>query len=107
LLNGLDREVRTVVTINKMLFMHLAKLSIAHPGILVIPSGGTREEQFAYVMAAITWAGSTNYPGSVRTPVDGSAFANRCVDVSVALDITFEDVTMLAQPGGKEQKLLS
>jgi hypothetical protein len=93
-----NREARTVVTINKVHFMHLAKLSIAQPGILAIPSGGTRQEQFDYVMAAITWAASTNYPGS--------AFANRCVEVSVALEITFEDVTMLAQPGGKEQKYL-
>jgi predicted nuclease of predicted toxin-antitoxin system len=93
-----NAEGRTIVTINKVHFVRLAKLSILHPGVLVIPSGGTRDEQFDYVMAAIIWATSTNYPGSV--------FANRCVEVSVALEITFEDVTMLTHSGGKEQKYL-
>ena len=39
-------------------------------------------------MTAMTWATATNYPGSV--------FMNRYVEVSVTLEINFEDMTMVA-----------
>ncbi len=78
-------EARTIVTINKAHFVRLAKLSILHPGILAIPSGGTRNEQFEYILAALTWAANANYPGS--------AFANRCVEVSVTFEITIDEMT--------------
>lgn len=91
-----NTEGRIIVTINKGHFMRLAKLSILHPGILVIPSGGTRDEQFDYVMTAVTWAADRNYPGS--------AFANRYVEVSVALELTFEEMTI--HSGGNAQKYL-
>ena len=62
---SLDRRVR------------LAKSSIFHPGLLIIPGGGNRTEQLEYVMTAVTWAMTLNYPAS--------AFANRCIEVSVTL----------------------
>jgi predicted nuclease of predicted toxin-antitoxin system len=93
-----NAEARTIVTINRAHFMRLAKLSMLHPGVLGIPSGGTRDEQFEHIITAVTWAASANYPGS--------AFANRCVEVSVTLEITVEEITMLTQVSTKEQKYL-
>lgn len=90
---------RTVVTINKAHFVRLAKLAVAHPGVLLIPSGGNRDEQFEYVMTPVIWAANTNYPVS--------AFANRCIEVSVTLDLMIEEVTMATQIGVQEQKLLN
>jgi hypothetical protein len=40
-----NADARTIVTINKGDFTRLAKNSIFHPGLLIIPSGGSRMEQ--------------------------------------------------------------
>jgi predicted nuclease of predicted toxin-antitoxin system len=90
-------EARAIVTINKSHFIRLAKNSIVHPGVVAIPSGGNRDEQFNYIMTAAMWAQSANYPGS--------AFANRFVEVSVTLELNIEDMTM-ASGATLEQKYL-
>jgi hypothetical protein len=59
--------------------------SIFHPGLLIIPAG--RVEQLEYVMTAVTWAMTLNYPAS--------AFANRCIEVSLTLDLSIEDMTLI------------
>jgi predicted nuclease of predicted toxin-antitoxin system len=62
-------EARTVVTINARHFRRLASITAWHPGVLVIPSGGTRTEQYSYITSAVDWVtaafpdmpGFTNY----------------------------------------------
>ena len=45
-------ETRTIVTINAKDFRKLAERSDAHAGIVVIPSGGSPNAQFDFIMAA-------------------------------------------------------
>jgi predicted nuclease of predicted toxin-antitoxin system len=80
-------ETRTLVTINKAHFMRLAKNSILHPGVIAIPNGGSRDEQYDYIMTAVAWASTSNHPSS--------AFMNRFVEVSVTRDIQCDEVTLL------------
>jgi hypothetical protein len=87
------------VTINRLDFRRLAQLSILHPGVIIIPSGGGRNEQFDYIMTSVNWAVSLNYPMS--------AFANRYVEVSVTFDLVIEDLTMLGSVSTNEQKYLN
>jgi len=54
------REWRTLVTINENDFVKLALREQTHPGLIIIPSGGTRERQFEYITAA------TNYVVTYR-----------------------------------------
>jgi predicted nuclease of predicted toxin-antitoxin system len=49
-------EKRAVVTINGQDFFALARQASVHHGVVVIPSGGLRDEMFSYIMAAIEWA---------------------------------------------------
>jgi hypothetical protein len=83
-----NADARTIVTMNKGDFTRLAKNSIFHPGLLIIPSGGSRIKQLEYVMTVVGWAMTLNYPAS--------AFANRCIEVSVTLDLSIEDMTLTA-----------
>jgi predicted nuclease of predicted toxin-antitoxin system len=48
-------EDRTIVTMNGRHFRRLATMAPRHPGILVLPSGGSRDEQFGHVTTAIDW----------------------------------------------------
>jgi predicted nuclease of predicted toxin-antitoxin system len=77
-------EVRTVVTINGRDFRKLAKNSLDHPGVIVIPSGGSPDAQLDFIMTAITWVTSTNTP-------DG--FSNRYLEVGDHGEITLAEVT--------------
>jgi predicted nuclease of predicted toxin-antitoxin system len=65
-------EARTIVTINGRDFRKLAQRSQTHPGIVVIPSGGSPNVQFDFIMSAVKWVTSTNSP-------DG--FSNRYLEV--------------------------
>jgi predicted nuclease of predicted toxin-antitoxin system len=76
-------QARTVVTMDIADFRRLALRERSHPGILTIPSGGSRAEQLDHVMTAITWASN------------GGVFANRLVDVSIMGEIQFEVVTSI------------
>lgn len=53
-------ETRTIVTINGRDFRRLAQRTQQHPGIVVIPSGGTADAQLGFIMAAVTWVTSAN-----------------------------------------------
>jgi predicted nuclease of predicted toxin-antitoxin system len=53
-------EGRAVATINRADFERLARRSETHPGIIVIPSGGTRSMQYDYVMRAVSLTPSDN-----------------------------------------------
>jgi predicted nuclease of predicted toxin-antitoxin system len=79
-------EARTVVTINLVDFRRFALRAETHPGILAIPSGGSRDEQMNYVMTAVKWALTNNG--------NASAFTNHCVEVSVTGDIQFEEISL-------------
>jgi predicted nuclease of predicted toxin-antitoxin system len=65
-------ETRTVVTINAKDFRKLAQRSQAHPGIVVIPSGGSPDAQFNFIMSAVRWASFTN---------SATGFANRYLEI--------------------------
>jgi predicted nuclease of predicted toxin-antitoxin system len=78
------QEVRTVVTINGRDFRKLAKNSQEHPGVIVIPSGGSPDAQLSFIMAAVTWVTSANAP-------DG--FSNRYLEIGDRGDIIFAEVT--------------
>ena len=55
-------ETRTIVTINGKDFRRLAQRTQRHPGIVVIPSGGTPDAQLSFIMSAVTWVTSANTP---------------------------------------------
>lgn len=50
------REQRALVTIDQSDFTKLAERHPSHPGVIVMPSGGGRDEQFDYTMAVCDWA---------------------------------------------------
>jgi predicted nuclease of predicted toxin-antitoxin system len=77
-------EARTIVTINGKDFRKLAKDSQAHPGIVVIPSGGSPDAQLEFIISAVTWVTSTNSP-------DG--FSNRYLEVGDEGEIILAEVT--------------
>lgn len=47
------KEDRAVATINESDFEKLVARMTTHPGVISIPSGGSRDEQFDYIMAAV------------------------------------------------------
>jgi hypothetical protein len=51
-------EKRAVVTINGRDFYALASRTSIRHGVVVIPSGGVRDEMFSYIIAAVEWAGT-------------------------------------------------
>lgn len=77
-------QSRTVVTINACDFRRLAMNTAAHPGIVVIPSGYAREEQFGFVTSAANSA-------SERNPV-GPNFDNSLVTVAEDRTVSWEQV---------------
>jgi predicted nuclease of predicted toxin-antitoxin system len=65
-------ETRTIVTINAKDFRKLARRSQAHPGIVVIPSGGSPDAQFNFIMSAVRWVSTAN---------STAGFSNRYLEV--------------------------
>ena len=65
-------ETRTIVTINGKDFRRLALRTEAHPGIVVIPSGGSPAAQFDFIMSAVRWVTSAN---------TASGFTNRYLEI--------------------------
>jgi predicted nuclease of predicted toxin-antitoxin system len=65
-------EARTIVTVNAKDFRKLAQDSQDHPGIVVIPSGGSPDAQLNFIMAAVRWVTSANAP---------TGFSNRYLEV--------------------------
>lgn len=75
-----QKEKRAVATINEYDFERLALKMAQHAGIAVIPSGGSRDEQFEYVRAiAKFWMASQNAI---------SAAINRITTVDENLNVT-------------------
>jgi len=58
------KEGRAVTTINLADFEKLALKRKTHPGIIAIPSGGTRERQFTYIMTAADYLRQFSNPMS-------------------------------------------
>ena len=77
------REARTIVTINAKDFRKLAKDSKEHPGIVVIPSGGSPDAQLEFIMAAVRWVTSTNAP---------TGFSNRYLEVGAKGEIILAEL---------------
>ena len=65
-------ETRIIDTINAKDFRKLAQRSQAHPGIVVIPSGGSPNAQFNFIMSAVRWVSSAN---------STAGFSNRYLEV--------------------------
>ena len=64
------KENRAVATINLADFEELALKRKTHPGIIVIPSGGTRERQFTYITTAADYLRQFSNPmASVRDSI--------------------------------------
>jgi predicted nuclease of predicted toxin-antitoxin system len=77
------QEMRTIVTINGKDFRKLAKTSQDHPGVIVIPSGGSPNVQINFIMTAVTWVTSANAP-------DG--FSNRYLEIGDHGEIILAEV---------------
>ena len=77
-------EDRTVVTMNGRHFRKLAMMAPRHPGVLVLPSGGSRAEQFDYVTTAIDWI-------TLKFPIMPT-FANYFVEVDEAGQIVGTEI---------------
>jgi predicted nuclease of predicted toxin-antitoxin system len=78
------QEARTIVTINGKDFRKLAKNSQEHPGIVVIPSGGSPDAQLESIMSAVTWVTSTN---------SSEGFSNRYLEIGDNGEIILAEVT--------------
>jgi len=76
-------ETRTIVTINGKDFRRLAQRTQQHPGIVVIPSGGTPDAQLSFIMSAVTWVTSTN---------SRTGFLNRYLEVGENGEIILAEV---------------
>jgi predicted nuclease of predicted toxin-antitoxin system len=76
-------EARAIVTINGRDFRKLAQRTQQHPGIVVIPSGGTPDAQLSFIMSAVKWVMSTNSP---------IGFSNRYLEVDETGEIILAEV---------------
>jgi predicted nuclease of predicted toxin-antitoxin system len=84
-------ETRTIVTINGRDFRRPARSSDQHPGIVVIPSGGSPEAQLDFIMSAVRWVtASANSPGG---------FSNRYLEVGDSGEIALAEVIIREQEG--------
>jgi predicted nuclease of predicted toxin-antitoxin system len=77
------QEARTIVTINGKDFRKLAKDSEEHPGIVVIPSGGSPDAQLEFIMSAVMWVTSTN---------SSDGFSNRYLEIGNNGEIILAEV---------------
>jgi predicted nuclease of predicted toxin-antitoxin system len=65
-----QKEVRAIATINEYHFERLVMRMASHCGIAVIPSGGSRDEQFEYILAiAKFWLASQNAMAAAKNSV--------------------------------------
>lgn len=84
-----QKESRAVATINECHFERLVAKMASHCGIAVIPSGGSRDEQFEYILAiAKFWLASQNAM---------AAAGNSITSVDEELQVTLR-FAHLAQP---------
>ena len=78
-------EQRTVVTSNERDFRKLS-LGPPHHGLVFIPNGGNRDEQFLYIHAAWSYVVQSN----VFTP----NFTNKITSVSCTCQVLVEDLSV-------------
>lgn len=83
-------EARTIVTINARDFRNLAERTQAHPGIIVIPSGGSPDSQLKLILAAVNWVTSANSPGG---------FSNRYLEVNEQSEIVLTELLCAGDNG--------
>ena len=83
-----QREQRAVVTANGRDFIRLAS-ETRHAGLVVIPNGGTRDEQFSYIKAA--WTHVWGYSGFA------ASFENRITTVSENRSVSIESQRIQAE----------
>ena len=76
-------EGRTIVTINARHFRKLARHDASHHGLVVIPSGGSPNAQFEFIMAAVRWVAVTN---------SDAGFANRYLEIGESGEIVVTEV---------------
>jgi predicted nuclease of predicted toxin-antitoxin system len=81
------QEARTIVTINGKDFR---KDCQEHPGIVVIPSGGSPDAQLEFIMSAVTWVTSTN---------SSDGFSNRYLEIGDRGEIILAEVTYREEDG--------
>jgi predicted nuclease of predicted toxin-antitoxin system len=79
-------ETRTIVTINGRDFRRLARNSDQHPGIVVIPSGGSPDAQIDFIMSAVQWVTT-----SANSP-DG--FSNRYLEVGDNCEVILAEIVI-------------
>jgi predicted nuclease of predicted toxin-antitoxin system len=72
-------EERTLVSMNGRHFRRLAEVEYRHPGVLILPSGRSRDEQFIQITSATAWI-QTKFP---MMPT----FANYYVEVTERGDL--------------------
>jgi hypothetical protein len=86
--NLAQQEERALATINKGDFEAFADVDPYHHGLILIPSGGTRNEQLNYVTSAINFVKSTNNPDTwfrgryLRVDMNGQTTMHR-VDLPI------------------------
>ena len=88
-----SQESRAVVTINARDFLKLAQRSDRHAGLVVIPSGGTREAQLSFIMTAVAWVGSSN---------SDAGFTSRYIEVGENGEIVLTRITCRDDSGTQQ-----
>jgi predicted nuclease of predicted toxin-antitoxin system len=83
-------ENRAVATINEVHFENLAARRQTHPGIAVITSGGSRDEQYGYVMGIAAYL--RDMPDAM------AAVANRIICINESMQVDARIVCAPMQP---------
>jgi predicted nuclease of predicted toxin-antitoxin system len=74
------KEGRALTTINLADFEKLALKRKTHPGIIAIPSGGTREHQFNYIVTVAEYL--RQFPNPMATARDSIIAVNEDLQIS-------------------------
>jgi predicted nuclease of predicted toxin-antitoxin system len=74
------KEGRALTTINLADFEKLAAKRKTHPGIISIPSGGTRERQFTYIVTAADYL--RQFPNPMSAARDSIIAVNEDLQIS-------------------------
>jgi len=85
-----QQEARSVVTINYGDFRRLAQRATGHAGLVIIPSGRTRDGQFNLIVSVIEFVRSEN--------VESPSLAGRIFDVAEDGKITVDGAAETSVP---------
>jgi predicted nuclease of predicted toxin-antitoxin system len=89
-------EGRAVVTTNGKHFLRLATAATHHSGVVVLPGGCTRAEQFGYVVAAVEWV-TDRFPFM-------PTFANYFVEIEEGCVIVGREVFAAPEPMKRKRR---